>query len=190
MIREAHSWSDLVDCYGEANLGTSSPGDETLPSIRKITVAPEQGQMMSLIQDLTSRNIIVSIGHSDATFEDALAAVKSGARMTTHLFNAMKPLHHRNPGIFGLLGVGKDRLVKPYFGMIADGIHVHPTAVQLAYNAHPEGLILVTDAMHLTGLPDGAYPWTNGDSASTIVKKGSVLCLEGTDKIAGRYVQG
>jgi N-acetylglucosamine-6-phosphate deacetylase len=144
--------------------------------------------MIDLIPDLTARGIVVSIGHTEATYEQASAAVAAGATMITHLFNAMKSLHHRNPGVFGLLGTASPNFVKPYFGMIADGIHVHPTAVKLAYNAHPEGFILVTDAMHLTGLPDGPYPWTNGDVASTIVKRGSVLCLEGTEKIAGRYV--
>lgn len=103
--------------------------------------------------------------------------------MITHLFNAMRPLHHRNPGVFGVLGIA-ETLQRPYFGVIADGIHLHPTSIKIAFNAHPEGFILVTDAMHLVGLPDGVYEWTNGES---IVKKGPRLTLEGTlDKIAGR----
>lgn len=188
VIRKAETLKDIEGCYGTGNLGpkVSSTSGLGCPLIRKITVAPEQGRMMELIPELTSRGIIVSIGHSDATYEEAYQAVSSGATMITHLFNAMKPLHHRNPGIFGLLGTVEPILPRPYFGMIADGIHVHPTAVKLAYNAHPEGFILVTDAMHLVGLPDGPYTWTNGDSPSTIVKSGPVLCLEGTDRIAGR----
>ena len=74
--------------------------------------------------------------------------------MITHLFNAMRPLHHRNPGIFGLLGTPSSSIQKPYFGIIADGIHLHPTSIKIAWNAHPDGLILVTDAMGLAGMPD------------------------------------
>jgi N-acetylglucosamine-6-phosphate deacetylase len=108
--------------------------------------------------------------------------------MITHLFNAMRPLHHRNPNIFGLLGTASTtlRYVKPYFGIIADGIHLHPTTIKIAWNAHPDGFILVTDAMSLAGLPDGTYDWTNG---SRIIKKGPHLTLEGTDgKIAGSSI--
>lgn len=141
--------------------------------------------MQRLIPELRSRDIIYSIGHSEATYEDASEAVANGATMITHLFNAMRPLHHRNPGIFGVLGHAES-LPRPYFGIIADGIHLHPTAIKIAFNAHPDGFILVTDAMHLVGLPDGAYPWTNGENVCNIVKQGSKLLLEGSDTIAGR----
>ena len=96
----------------------------------------------------------------------------------------MRPLHHRNPGVFGVLGIAES-LPRPYFGIIADGIHLHPNTVTIAFNAHPEGFILVTDAMHLVGLEDGTYEWTNGER---IVKKGARLNLEGSEKIAGRFV--
>jgi len=137
--------------------------------------------------ELASRGIIYSIGHSEATYEEASSAVGQGATMITHLFNAMRPLHHRNPGIFGVLGLAES-LPRPYFGIISDGIHLHPTTIKIAFNAHPDGFILVTDAMHLVGLPDGAYPWTNGEQTCNIVKKGSTLLLEGSDTIAGRSV--
>lgn len=104
--------------------------------------------------------------------------------MITHLFNAMRPLHHRNPGVFGVLGIAES-LPRPYFGIISDGIHLHPTSIKIAFNAHPDGFILVTDAMHLVGLPDGVYEWTNGEN---IVKNGPKLVLEGTDKIAGSSI--
>ncbi|KAL8333860.1 hypothetical protein RB593_003502 [Gaeumannomyces tritici] len=118
---------------------------------------------------------------------EASTAVAAGATMITHLFNAMRPLHHRNPGIFGVLGMAES-LPRPYFGIIADGIHLHPTTIKIAFNAHPEGFILVTDAMHLVGLPDGTYDWTNGDNCSKIVKTGSVLKLEGSETIAGSSI--
>jgi N-acetylglucosamine-6-phosphate deacetylase len=95
----------------------------------------------------------------------------------------MLPLHHRNPGIFGLIGQAPSlHFPKPYFGVISDGIHLHPSAVNIAWHAHPGGFILVTDAMYLIGLPDGVYDWTNGER---IVKTGPRLVLAGSDKIAG-----
>lgn len=145
-----------------------------------ITAAPEVGNMMSQIPHITAANIIYSIGHSDATYEQAVSATRAGARMVTHLFNAMRPFYHRNPGVFGLLGQSERR--RPFYGVIADGIHLHPTSIKIAYNAYPEGLVLVTDAMRLCGLPDGVYEWTNGER---IVKTGARLTLEGSDKIAG-----
>lgn len=183
VLIEAHSFNDLEDCYGVENLNAEFT-DDVIP-VKMITAAPECGQMQRLIPELRSRDIIYSIGHSEATYEEASEAVASGATMITHLFNAMRPLHHRNPGIFGVLGLAES-LPRPYFGIIADGIHLHPTTVKIAFNAHPDGFILVTDAMHLVGLPDGAYPWTNGESICNIVKQGSKLLLEGSDTIAGR----
>jgi N-acetylglucosamine-6-phosphate deacetylase len=170
VLQSASSFADLEACYGTHNLS----------NIKKLTAAPEVGNMTSIIPEVVKHNIIFSIGHTEATYEEASAAVAAGAKMITHLFNAMKPLHHRNPGVFGILGHPSTHT--PFFGVIADGIHLHPTTVKIAYAAHPEGMILVTDAMSLAGLPDGTYNWTNGDS---IVKKGSNLTLDGTDKIAG-----
>ena len=171
--------SDLEACYGTENLQTPSP-------IKLITLAPELPGALASIQSLADRGIVVSIGHSEATYEEAKASIRTGASMITHLFNAMRPLHHRNPGIFGLLGTPSSTIQKPYFGIIADGIHLHPTSIKIAWNAHPEGLILVTDAMRLAGMPDGTYDWTNG---SRIVKQGSLLTLEENGKIAGSSIQ-
>ncbi|QSZ35317.1 hypothetical protein DSL72_008186 [Monilinia vaccinii-corymbosi] len=193
---KSNDLTSLADCYGASNL---------LGNVRLITAAPELPHMTSLIPTLTSppHNIIFSIGHTESTYEDAAAAITAGATMITHLFNAMLPLHHRNPGIFGLLGTTpsttppptpiattsptptlKPIPQRPYFGIIADSIHLHPTTITLAYNAHPSGLILVTDAMHLVGLPDGRYAW-NGDH---IIKSGIHLRLESDDKIAGSSI--
>lgn len=90
---EAQTWSDIENCYGPS-----------LQNVRYITAAPERGDMMSLIPEFVSRGIVFSIGHSDATFDQAQSAVAAGASMVTHLFNAMRPFGHRDPGIFGLLG--------------------------------------------------------------------------------------
>ncbi|KAJ5872083.1 uncharacterized protein N7529_004436 [Penicillium soppii] len=172
VLQSAETFEDLLTVYGVNNLQENP--------IKMITAAPEVGNMMAHIPELTKRGIIYSIGHSDSTYEQAVAATHQGARMITHLFNAMRPFYHRNPGIFGLLGQSERR--RPFYGIIADGIHLHPTSIKIAYNAHPDGCVLVTDAMRLCGLPDGVYDWTNGER---IVKSGARLTLEGSDKIAG-----
>ncbi|KAF2244012.1 carbohydrate esterase family 9 protein [Trematosphaeria pertusa] len=170
--------SDMLTCYGASNLAS--------PPVKLLTLAPELPGALSCIQSLRERGIIVSIGHSDATYEEAKLGIKAGATKITHLFNAMKPLHHRNPGIFGLLGTESSSISKPYFGIISDGIHIHPTSIKIAWNAHPDGLILITDAMRLAGMPDGTYDWTNG---SRIIKKGHLLTLEENGKIAGSSIE-
>jgi len=184
-LRQAQTFEDIEECYGAANVNPPNNGQPQ--PVRMITAAPEQGNMTKLIPEITSRGIIFSIGHSEATYEEASAAVGAGATMITHLFNAMNPLHHRNPGIFGVLGIAES-LSRPYFGVIADGIHLHPTTVKIAFNAHPDGFILVTDAMHMVGLPDGSYQWTNGDETNRLVKKGTRLLLEGSNTLAGATI--
>jgi len=107
------------------------------------TVTPGQ------IKALTEAGIVVSIGHSDAGADDATAAFSSGASMATHLFNAMSQLGNREPGVVGAV------LTSPaiYAGLIADGIHVHPAAIEIALRAKsgPGRIFLVTDAMSQTG---------------------------------------
>jgi N-acetylglucosamine-6-phosphate deacetylase len=175
LLEPTDGLSSLAACYGQTNIEPPSP-------IALITLAPELPGALPAIRALVSQHIRVSIGHSEATYEDAQLGIRAGASMITHLFNAMRPLHHRNPGIFGLLGTAPSALPKPFFGLIADGIHLHPTSVKIAWHAHPDGLVLVTDAMRLAGMPDGTYDWTNG---SRIVKMGGMLTLEENGKIAG-----
>lgn len=182
VLRQASGIKDIDDMYGASNINPSA-ASTPLP-IKMITLAPELARMTSLIPTLRSRGIVCSLGHSDATYEEASEAVALGATMITHLFNAMAPLHHRNPGIFGCLGVPSSH-PRPYFGIIADGIHLHPATTKIAWTAHPLGLILVTDAMHMAGLPDGTYPWTNGEGKHFIVKRGATLHLQHSQTIAG-----
>lgn len=187
VLREApNGFSDLQACYGAENL--LPPSSNIRSPIRIITAAPEVPGIASAIPQLKDRGIIVSMGHTEATFEEATAAVEAGAGMITHLFNAMRPLHHRNPGIFGILGKAdhdagiSNTQVRPYYGVIADGIHLHPTTVKFAWEAHHDGFILVTDALMVAGLPDGTYDWTNGDR---ITKKGLLVTREGAETLAG-----
>lgn len=184
IIAALNGFADLEECYGASHLKPACGQNDSKTTIKMITAAPEIGSMNALIPEITSRGILFSIGHSEATYEDASSAVKAGATMITHLFNAMRPLHHRNPGIYGVLGIAEG-LPRPYFGIIADGIHLHPTTIKIAFNAHPDGFILVTDAMHLVGLEDGTYEWTNGDR---LVKSGLLVTKEGSDRIAGSSI--
>ncbi|QPG74650.1 hypothetical protein FOA43_001982 [Brettanomyces nanus] len=155
-------------------------GQKTFQYMKIITAAPELEGFLELIPEITGNNVVYSIGHTMATFEQSLAAVKNGATMITHMFNAMPQPHHRNPGPIGLEGL-EDEGMCPYFGLISDGIHIHPTYINIIYNSNKERCCLVTDAMNLIGLPDGEYPWEE----RFVVKKGRSLILKGTDTIAG-----
>jgi N-acetylglucosamine-6-phosphate deacetylase len=229
VLQAAESWSDIESCYGASNM----------ENIRKITAAPERGNMVSIIPEFTARGIVFSLGHSDADFETASSAVGAGATMVTHMFNAMRPFAHRDPGIFGLLGQSSSTAnsptnsrppsrqgsappsphrsprssrttprsslsistttsdldaelrrphlpttgdSQPWFGLIADGIHLSPQSLKIAYSAFPEGAILVTDALKFAGLPDGTYEWTNGD---VIVKEGASIRHAHNGRLAG-----
>ncbi|KAF8342708.1 Metallo-dependent hydrolase [Cantharellus anzutake] len=266
------------DVYGAENLAKGVEG------VRMITAAPELDGVMNSISELSERGVIFSIGHSVASSKIATEAILNGARMITHLFNAMPQLHHRDPAIIGLLGaggpystravpsasktghatlaaitplsldpsltfkpafgvptppyvghppkapsissqkvsealnemvtppqtpdgaspslspIGKERkglkgmtlaeldeFERPFYGIIVDGIHSHPNSVRLAYTAHPEGCILVTDAMSFLDphLPDGHHDWRDG---RRVVKHGDKLFIEGTDTLAGSVV--
>ncbi|EME41453.1 carbohydrate esterase family 9 protein [Dothistroma septosporum NZE10] len=177
VLREAHhGFQDFEQCYGHENLSEHRESPITM-----ITAAPEVPGINGLITGVARRGIVFALGHTEATYEQAGEALESGATMITHLFNAMRPLHHRNPGIFGVLGKAAEKK-RPYFGIIADGVHLHSTTVKIAWNAHPDGCILVTDAMKTVGQPDGVYDWTNGDRFE---KKGTLLTREGSEIIAG-----
>ena len=145
--------------------------------IRIATVAPEMPGGIELIRHLTERGITVSLGHTDATFADAQAGIEAGARNLTHTFNAMRGLHHREPGAIGAV-LSDDRTRAE---LIWDNLHVHPAAAALVIRAKgPEGVALISDAMRAAGLPDGTY--TLG--AHTVhVRSGEARLADGT--IAG-----
>ncbi|NXE27522.1 NAGA deacetylase, partial [Ardeotis kori] len=143
---EAGAFQDLLATYG------------SLDCVRIVTLAPEMKRSREVIQELTKRGICVSLGHSVANLSQAEEAVQHGATFITHLFNAMLPFHHRDPGIVGLLTSDKipaGRRV--FYGMISDGIHTNPAALRIAHRAHPKGLVLVTDAIAGMGLAPGRH---------------------------------
>ncbi|HEX9991073.1 MAG TPA: N-acetylglucosamine-6-phosphate deacetylase [Chloroflexia bacterium] len=128
--------------------------------IRFVTLAPELPGALGMIEMLAARGIVVSEGHSLANYEEGIAGINAGIRYGTHLFNAMPVLDHREPGLVGaLLGDGRVTV-----GLIADGIHLHPSMVALAWKAKgPSRLSLVTDAMAALGMSDGIYKLADQD---------------------------
>ncbi|KAH8108982.1 Metallo-dependent hydrolase [Phellopilus nigrolimitatus] len=265
---------DIESVYGAAHLAVHEDWamHNATAGIRMLTLAPEVDGVLPSIEALRARGVVVSIGHSVAGADTAARAVRRGARMVTHLFNAMPQLHHRDPGIIGLLGASPASLVakgaasaamtpvsggvrqvhgavsfsgaaspapaikghavssegaealdehdtpphtpvfaasaravdvgalklevddskpidaeRPFYGLIVDGVHSHPNSVRLAYTAHKDGCILVTDAMKILdpNMPDGVYDWRD---ERRVVKEGVRLYIEGTDTLAGSVV--
>ena len=122
--------------------------------VRMMTIAPELSGALEVIAEAARRNVLVSIGHSDASLETARAGVYAGARHATHTFNAMRPLDHRDPGI--LAEVLTDNQITA--DIIADGIHVMPEVIRLFLQAKgKDRAVLVTDAISATGMPNGTY---------------------------------
>ncbi|EED82609.1 candidate n-acetylglucosamine-6-phosphate deacetylase from carbohydrate esterase family CE9 [Postia placenta Mad-698-R] len=180
--------------YGAQNLADQEDwlmADGTAPDtvgVRIITAAPEIDGVMATVPEVVQRGVVFSIGHSIASTDIATQAAYHGARLITHLFNAMPQLHHRDPSIIGLLGASPHLSTpRPFYELIVDGIHSHPNSVRLAYTAYPEGCILITDAMKILDphLKDGVHEWRDG---KRFVKEGDKLYLEGTDTLAGSVV--
>ena len=114
------------------------------PAVRLVTMSPELDDAAAAIELLAARGVLVSLGHSSADVETVLAATDRGARMVTHLFNGMTPLHHRDPGMAGA-ALADDRLSA---GLIADGVHVHPSLFSTVFRAKGPGRVaLVSDAI-------------------------------------------
>jgi N-acetylglucosamine-6-phosphate deacetylase len=118
------------------------------------TLAPELPGATELIHTLVGQGVVVAAGHSSATAAEARAAVDAGVSYVTHLFNAMAPLHHREPALAGV-ALSDDRL---RVGLIADGLHVDPAVVAVAARALGDRLSLVTDAVAALGAPPGPVP--------------------------------
>lgn len=114
------------------------------PIVKVVTLAPELAGAEAAIRLLVDKGVLVSLGHSTATYEQASAGAAAGARLVTHLFNGMGPLHHREPGLLGT-ALADERLTP---SLIADGVHVHPAALRVAARAKGNGgWALVTDAV-------------------------------------------
>jgi N-acetylglucosamine-6-phosphate deacetylase len=132
------------------------------PMVRVATLAPELTGALEMIRVLRARSVVVSAGHSDASYGQAIASFQSGITWGTHLFSAMPPFAHRAPGLVGAL-LSSDLPV----GLIVDGVHVHPAVVKTVFRAKgARGITLVTDAMMAMGMGPGKYML--GDRAVTV----------------------
>ncbi|MGB8406190.1 MAG: N-acetylglucosamine-6-phosphate deacetylase [Mycobacterium sp.] len=147
-------------------------------TIKMVTIAPELPGADVAIERLVDAGVIVAVGHTDASYEQTKRAVRMGATVGTHVFNAMRPLHHRDPG--PALALLEDPRVT--VELIADGVHVHPALVhQVALTAGADRVALITDAMAAAGLGDGPFRLGPLDVEVT----GSVARVRGRSTIAG-----
>ncbi|MGG3571535.1 N-acetylglucosamine-6-phosphate deacetylase [Bacillus gobiensis] len=138
--------------------------------IKIVTFAPEEDTSHTFVKYLTSQNIIPSIGHSDANYNQMNEAIASGAKHVTHLFNGMRGFHHREPGVAGTALAREDLFAE----LITDGIHSHEAAVKLTYQAKgSSGIIMITDSMRGKGLSDGRYDF----GGQTVEVKGDTAFL-------------
>jgi N-acetylglucosamine-6-phosphate deacetylase len=142
--------------------------------IRQITMAPELPGARDLVAFATGQGVLVSLGHTDATAGDVLAAVDCGARQATHVFNAMRGIHHREPGAAGAALALPAITVE----LIADGVHVHPLIVKLVLASKGAGgVVLITDAIEGAGMPEGRYSL---GGVPVHVKGGAAAFADGT----------
>lgn len=124
--------------------------------VKLVTVAPEQPGAEEFIREATAMGIRVSVGHTAADYETARRAFAAGARQATHLFNGMLPFNHREPGVVGAAFDNNDVSVE----LICDGIHIHESVVRAVFRMFgPERVILISDSLRPTGMPDGRYPF-------------------------------
>ena len=151
--------------------------------VKMVTLAPELPGAMELAASLVDKSILCAIGHSDADFETALTAITNGFSCVTHCFNQLRSFHHREPGVLGAALLRPELMVE----LIADGVHLHPATLELVLkNKGPENIILVSDAMLPTGMPNGKYQTFEGEltldkgnlTNQDGVLGGSVLTLE------------
>ena len=162
--------------------------------VRLVTVAPEQPGAMEFIRAAAEMGITVSVGHTVADYDTASAAYEAGARQATHLFNAMPPFTHRSPGVIGAAFDHPEVRAE----LICDGIHIHPSVVRATFQLFgKERVILVSDSLRATGMPDGKYPFggqeivvhgnraTMADDPNTLA--GSVTSLMGCVRQAVKF---
>ena len=124
--------------------------------VKLVTVAPEQPGAEEFIRAASVSGIRVSVGHTTADYETASRAFAAGARQATHLFNAMPPFNHREPGVVGAAFDNEEVMAE----LICDGIHIHESVVRAVFQLFgPERVILISDSLRPTGMPDGKYPF-------------------------------
>ncbi|WP_405144623.1 N-acetylglucosamine-6-phosphate deacetylase [Sphaerisporangium sp. NBC_01403] len=144
--------------------------------VRMLTIAPELPGGLDTIRAAVSEGVIAALGHSDATYEQAIAGIEAGCTVATHLYNALPPLHHREPGPMAAL-LEDERVT---IELINDGVHVHPAMMRLAGTVAGAGrTALITDAMAAAGMGDGTYRLGSmevevSDGAARLVEGGAI----------------
>ncbi len=162
---------------GEYNLEKLIEGFEDI--IRIMTIAPEIEGAEGLIRKISGMGIIVSMGHSDATYAEAERGFHSGARGITHLFNAMRGIHHREPGIAGFGLLNKDI----YIELIADPFHLHPKVIELVFKVkNPEKIIIVSDSVKQTQMSSKSQGITEVDGR---LSGGCMTVIESSRRLTG-----
>lgn len=146
--------------------------------LRSVTIAPERSGAASAIAQLVDRGVIAAIGHTDARTSDCEIAIAAGATLATHLGNAMRPLHHREPGPIGTCLTAPSVVCE----LIVDGHHLHDGLVRLAHQAKgDDGVALITDAISAAGVGDGRYEL----GGHPVEVRGGVARLLDADALAG-----
>ncbi|SDZ11879.1 N-acetylglucosamine-6-phosphate deacetylase [Evansella caseinilytica] len=150
-------------------------------AIKLVTLAPEEENGLELVRELKKTGVVASIGHSDATYEQVVEALKAGVTHATHLFNGMRGIHHRDIGVAGGVLLHKELTAE----LIVDGIHVSPAMVRLVYQTKgADGIIIITDSLRAKGLTDGVYQLGGQD---VTVKNNRAVLQDGT--LAGSIIK-
>ncbi|MDD5449801.1 MAG: N-acetylglucosamine-6-phosphate deacetylase [Candidatus Omnitrophica bacterium] len=143
-------------------------------ALKMMTIAPELKGAIPIIKELKKEGIIASFGHSDADYQEAREGIDAGISHATHLFNAMRPIHHREPA--GLTAILTDDNISVQ--LISDGVHVHPAVIKLILTLKGvKNIVLITDSMASQGLPDGNYVYDGWKYRS---KEGACRYKDGT----------
>ena len=146
----------------------------TKGTLKMMTIAPEVDGALDVIRELVNRGVVASFGHSNANYEETKAGLAAGISHVTHIFNTMRPLHHRDPGPVPAIFEQPDVTVQ----VICDGIHLHEKMVRYIYRQFgDERCICITDSMRATGLPEGRYVYYGKEYES---RGGTARYLDGT----------
>lgn len=152
--------------------------EESGGQVRLVTVAPEESGSIEFIREV-SKLCTVSVGHTGASYDCAMAAYAAGASHATHLFNGMPGIHHREPGV---IAAALDNGASAE--LITDGFHIHPAVIRMAHRLFGEKLILISDSLRCAGMPDGDYEL----GGQPITMKNGRATLTGTDTLAGSSI--
>ena len=147
-------------------------------TVRLVTMAPETEGGIAFVRE-ASKLCTISLGHTMADYDTAMRAFFAGASHVTHLFNAMQPIHHRKPG---LIAAAYDAGATAE--LICDGMHVEPSVMRMAEKLFGRNLVLVSDSLRCTGMPEGDYPF----GGQMITLRNGRATLKGTDTIAGSVI--